>query len=169
MSCTTIVAYWALPHQQDALAYQQVIDALAEAQGGARFTPHISLGSLGAFDADVDDVVSALRGLTVRPTQLGRSAVFTKSLYVDLAQSAQLELARASLAGRNGFRSTRSFAPHISLCYGPPVNEDAVKPLIDALLTKPIRIDRLQAMEISLPAETYADVSAWAPIATFQI
>lgn len=164
-----MVAYWALPHAQDGLAYQYVIDALAEAQGGVRFTPHISLGSLETFDADVDEVVSALRGLMVRPTQLGRSSVFTKSFYVDFAQNDQLELARASLAGRNGFRSTRSFAPHISLCYGPPVNEDALKPMIEALLTKPVRIDRVRAVEISLPVETHADVSTWSPIATFQI
>lgn len=169
MTRTTIVAYWALPKVQDGLAYQQVIDALAEAQGGARFTPHVSLGSLEAFDADIDDIVSALRGLTVKPTYLGRSSVFTQSLYVDLEQSAQLEQARASLAGRKGFRSTRTFAPHISLCYGQPVNEDALKPQIEALLLKPIRIDRVQAVEISLPVETHADVSAWSPIETFQI
>jgi 2'-5' RNA ligase len=165
----TIIAYWCLPCEEDGQAYAEVINAFATAQGGVRFTPHISLGSLSAFDPNIEDVITALRGLTVQPTDLSRSDVFTKSLYVDLAANAQLLQARDCLARREGFRSSRAFAPHISLCYGPPVNEDALMPAIQALLTGSVRINRVQAVEIRLPVETHADIAAWVPVETFRI
>ena len=164
-----LTTYWCMPCAADAGAYQAVIDAFADAQGGARFEPHISLGSLSAFDPNIDDVLCALRELTVQPARLGRSSVFTQSLYVDLAAHPQLDQARACLAAREGFCSTRKFAPHISLCYGPPVNEEALTPALQALLAQSVRIDRVQAVAISLPVETHAQVAAWSPVATFQI
>nr|WP_070959127.1 hypothetical protein [Hyphomonas sp. Mor2] len=169
MSLETIVSYWGVPSKTDSERYGRVIEALAKAQGGARFTPHISLGSLEQHDPEMDDVLAELKDLTVHPRGLGRSDVFTTSLFVDLAQSAQLDLARARLARRDGFRSSRTFSPHISLCYGPPVNEEAVAADIQALLSTPVKIDRVQAVEIAIPVTTYAQVAAWAPIETFVI
>lgn len=169
MKPEAITTYWCIPRAADGEAYRAVINALADAQGGARFEPHISLGSLSAFDPNIDDVLCALRGLTVQPTGLKRSAMFTKSLYVDLAAHAQLDQARACLAGRDGFRSSRDFAPHISLCYGPPMQADALAPALQALLAQPVRIDRVQAVAISLPVATHTQVAAWSPVATFQI
>ena len=169
MTPQTIVAYWCLPSEADGTAYRRVIDTLAEAQGGARFDPHLSLGSLSAHDPDLDDVCAALQGLVLQPSGVGRSDVFTTSLYVEFAASNQLTNARRLLADRDGFRSTRTFAPHISLCYGPPVGEAALQSEIQGLLSRPIRIDRLQAMQITLPVETHADVAAWSPIETIQV
>lgn len=169
MKSQAIVAYWALPEEADGKAYRAVIDTLAAAQNGTRFDPHISLGSLDSYDADIDDVVAALRDLKVQPSGVGRSGVFTKSLYIDLSPDARLERARACLSSRAGFRSTRKFEPHISLCYGPPVDEAAMTPAIQALLSQPVRIDRVRAVAVELPVETYADVASWSPIATFQI
>lgn len=169
MTPQKIVAYWCLPSQADGAAYRKIIQALATAQGGAAFEPHLSLGSLSAAESNLDDVRAALVHLVLQPSGLGRSDVFTKSLYVEFAASPALDRARACLAGRAGFRSTRRFAPHISLCYGPPVDEDALTPEIQALLAQPVRFDRLQATEIKLPVETHAHVAAWSPIETIWI
>ena len=165
----TIISYWVVPCAEDGAAFQSVIEALARAQNGAVFQPHISLGSLMARDPDIGDVTTCLKGLTLTPSELGRSDVFTQSLFVNFEPDDKLQRARACPESRATFRSSRAFEPHISLCYGAPVNEAAFAPSIEALLKKPVRFDCVQVVEIGLPVETYDQVRAWSPLATHEL
>lgn len=169
MSDRKIVSYWAVPNETDAAAYQTVIYALAKAQGGVGFKPHLSLGSLAEHDPDLDDVREHLNGLCLIPTGIGRSDVFTQSLFVSFAASEGLLRARDSLASRSSFHSSRSFEPHISLCYGAPCDEDALHAEMAALLSRPVHFDRVWAVEIRLPVISHDEVQRWTPLAVFEI
>lgn len=169
MSDRKIVSYWAVPREADAAAYQTVIDALAKAQGGAGFKPHLSLGSLAHHDPDLNDVREHLNGLCLIPTGIGRSDVFTQSLFVSFAASDGLLRARECLASRPSFHSSRSFDPHISLCYGVPHDEDARHAEMANLLSRPVHFDRVWAVEIRLPVVSHDEVQRWTPLAVFEI
>ncbi|MFN7054853.1 2'-5' RNA ligase family protein [Hyphomonas sp.] len=155
------VSYWCLPDETEAAPIEAVIAALAAAQGAPVFAPHLTLATLTQPATDLGDVLRALRGLTLAPIGLDGTAVFTTSLFIRFAASEALLQARAMMTALPGFRESRPFDPHLSLCYGPPPDLAPHHSAIDALLTHPLRFNRLAAMEVSLPVETHEDVAGW--------
>jgi len=67
------------------------------------------------------------------------------------------------------FHSSRSFEPHISLCYGAPQVDDALHVEIADLLSRPVHFDRVWAVEIRLPVVSHDEVQRWKPLAVFEI
>ena len=114
-------------------------------------------------------MLQLLCGLELRPTEVAETASFTMSLFVRFDPTEQLLGARSALEACPGFRTSRDFDPHISLCYGAPSDRDALQDEIDALLEQPVLFDRLVATDISLPVETYDDIKLWKRRAVYQI
>tara|TARA_R110002051_G_scaffold76014_1_gene138943 strand:+ start:222 stop:716 length:495 start_codon:yes stop_codon:yes gene_type:complete len=164
-----MVTYWCTPCAEDAARYRAVIKALALAQGAPAYQAHLTLGTLERAASDLSEVVAALRGLVLEPAGIGETDVFTKSLFVRFEASDTLLAARRQLETLQGFRPGRAFDPHISLCYGAPPEGSAARRDVQDLLSKPVRFDRLIAVNITLPIETYADVMAWTVAETFEI
>ncbi|MFN4024333.1 MAG: 2'-5' RNA ligase family protein [Hyphomonas sp.] len=156
-----VVSYWCLPREEDAAACAAVIGALAAAQGAPVFVPHLTLATLTVGARDLSAVTQVLRGLALTPLGLDGNGVFTTSLFVRFAPSDQLLAARRRMEALPDFRKGRAFDPHISLCYGPPPDLEAQRGAIAALLSRPMRFDRLAAVELFLPVETYEDVAGW--------
>ena len=164
-----IIAYWLVPSSHHTKRFQRVIDALSDQQGAPKFHPHLSFGSFADEEPDLGEVLQLLCGLELRPTEVAHSPSFTMSLFVRFEATEQLLNARAAIEAQPGFRTSRDFDPHISLCYGAPENRDALQDEIQALLDQPVQFDRLIATNITLPVETHADVELWTQRAVHQI
>lgn len=168
MTVSRVFSCWLIPCTEDGSAYSRIISHFAQTQGRAEFAPHLSLGSLTELDETIDGTLSSLAGLTLQPTRIGRSDLFTQSLFVELEPNAALREARAYLEARPSFHSSRTFAPHISLCYGPTENERDVEAEMHDLLQRSVTFDRLQIVEVSLPVTTQQQVAAWTPLRTYR-
>lgn len=164
-----IIAYWLVPAPDHAARFQHVVDRLADQQGAPRFHPHLSFGSFGDKEPDLSEVLQLLGGLELRPTEVAHSPSFTMSLFVRFEPTEQLLRARSALEACPGFRTSRDFDPHISLCYGAPKDRAAQDEEIQALLDQPVFFDRLVATDISIPVESYADIKLWKQRAVHQI
>jgi hypothetical protein len=164
-----VTAYWLVPSDQDAARYQAVIDRLAEDQGAPKFDAHVSFGSVTGEEPALGAILNELRGLTLSPSEIARSPSFTMSLFVRFEPIQQLLSARSLLESCPGFQTSRTFDPHLSLCYGAPKRPEALKFEIEALLETLVRFDRLVAMSILLPVETHADVARWKQRAVYDI
>lgn len=129
----------------------------------------MTLGGLSQRDTDLGAGVTALSGLTLIPTDIVETPAFTQSLFVRFARSETLLKGRKALQDLPSFRAGRAFDPHISLCYGRPENRAALREEIEALLSKPVRFDRLAVVRIKLPVERHDDLQAWQVVSELQI
>lgn len=161
MSAERVTYYWCVPAQDDEARLQTVIDDLAKAQGAPCFMPHMSLASVQGSAPDLASVLSDLRGLQLRPIEIDETDDFTMSLFLRVEPSPELIRARQVFEGIEGFRSSRLFDPHLSLCYGPPPDGAADLENVRALLKKPIKFDRLVTVDIPSRVSTYDDIRAW--------
>ena len=164
-----VVSYWCVPCTEDAARFSPVIAGLAAAQGAPVFQAHMTLGTLERADKGVAGVADALKGLTLMPVEIGRTDLFTMSLFVRLAPSEALLAARAELEQLPGFRPGRKFDPHISLCYGAPPDGHGLDREIEALLDAPVRFGGLAGINASLPVETHDDVASWTVAETYRL
>ncbi len=164
-----IIAYWLVPSAQDSDRFQTVIDELADQQRSPRFRAHLSFGSVTDEEPSLDAVLSMLKGLSLSPIEIAQTPSFTMSLFVRFAPSEALLAARRLLEQSPDFQASRTFDPHISLCYGVPKDLDALRLKMAALMATPVRFDRLIATTISLPVETPADIARWKQRSVYQI
>ena len=169
MSAAEETLFWCVPAADEAARFRAVIDLLGAAQNAAPFQPHLTLGAVRGPVPDVRTVCDALAGLRLTPIEIAETDLFTKSLFVRFEASPALRAGRAALESLPGFRAGRTFDPHVSLCYGAPVNRGACDTEINALLDHPVRFDRLVAMRIPLPVETYDDIRQWTPLGAHDI
>jgi len=164
-----IMAYWLVPAPEQSERFQNVVDKLADQQGAPRFHPHLSFGSIAGEEPDLTAVIGLLHGLELRPTEVAKSPSFTMSFFVRFEPSEQLLRARSALETLPGFRTSRDFDPHISLCYGAPIEPVALQDEINALLRQPVLFDRLVATDITLPVQIYEDIALWKRRSVHQI
>ena len=156
-----IIAYWRVPAADDCVRFQNVIDQLADQQQAPRFLPHLSFGSFAESEPELDEVLELLRGLELRPVEIAQSPSFTMSLFVRFEPTEHLLRARSAIEAHPGFRTSRDFDPHISLCYGMPKDREEIDAEIETLLDRPVRFDRLVATDIRLPVTTHDDIRLW--------
>lgn len=161
--------YWLVPCAADATRFQSVIDAIAADQNAPSFSPHLTLGAVRGDPPRIDRVLDALAGLTLEPKEIDQTDQFTMSLFIRFRTSPALMAGRQALESVPGFRLGRTFDPHLSLCYGSPVDRVSMDNEIAALLDHPVRFDRLVAMHIPLPVETHDDVRKWREVASHSI
>lgn len=148
---------WCSLERADEARFHRVISDLARAQGGAVFPPHMTLGSFHE-PPDLNALAAGIPAFTLQPIDLARSDAFTLSLFVRLGRSAPVTDLRARIEAHDGFRLGRTFAPHISLCYGVPPTGSEDRDEIAELLSGPVRFDRLTLAELTLPITGYADI-----------
>lgn len=160
---------WARPAAKDSARFQAVIDALCHQQNVPPFVPHMTLGGLSETGVDFEAVLSALLDLTLTPTEIVETPLFTKSLFVRFAISQGLQAGRRALEALPSFRAGRGFDPHLSLCYGRAEDRAALAQEIEALASKPVRFDRLALVRITLPVECHDDLETWQMVSEHQI
>ncbi len=161
MTRQKLTTIWLVPSDADHARIRQTTDKLADAQRGARFQPHMTLGSLQSFEPDLNSMFGSAQALDLTPIEIDRTELFTMSLFVRFELSAKLADLRAALEAVPGFRASRTFDPHVSLCYGAPPELPEIDALYSGILDRPIRFNRIWATEIEVPVETYADIRMW--------
>lgn len=161
MNDERVTYYWCVPAPADEARFQSVIDELASAQGAPSFMPHLSLASVKGSGPDLTPILSDLRGLQLQPLEVDETDAFTMSLFLRVEPSQALLNARKAFEAIPGFQSSRSFDPHLSLCYGPPPRGAADLASVRALLQEPVVFDRLVTVDIPSQVSTYDDIRAW--------
>lgn len=169
MTAERITYFWCVPSSGDAARLQVVIDALAEAQGAPRYMPHLSLASISGPVPDLSEVLRNLQALRLQPNEIDESDAFTMSLILRVERHPALLRARHAFETAPGFRSSRSFDPHLSLCYGPPPRGAAQSDGVQDLLKKPLTFDRLVTVDIPASVTTYDDIRAWKILETIPL
>ena len=161
MSSDRVTYYWCVPSAEDEARVQAVVDELAIAQSAPRYMPHMSLASIKGATPDLAPILSELRGLRLQPVEIAETDAFTMSLFLRVAPSPKLIHARAAFEKVAGFCSSRSFDPHLSLCYGPPPSGAAQLDSVRNLLQPLLSFDRLVTVDIPERVSTYDDIRAW--------
>lgn len=169
MSIEQETLFWCVPDADDAARFQSVIDDLASRQKAPWFQPHLTLGAVRGAEPDIHPVLDAMSEFELSPIEIGETSTFTMSLFVRFAASDALLAGRNAMEGLPGFRPGRDFDPHMSLCYGDPVDRAEFDADIAALLERPVKFDRLVAMRIPIPVETYDDIRAWEELGSYPI
>lgn len=161
MSGDLAVSYWVLPAPADEARLQAIIDALTQAQNAPRFLPHMTLGTLAQRVSDLSSVLKHLPEFSVTPSDVCQTEHFTKALYLRFDVKPGLRAARAAFEALPGFIKGRAFDPHLSLCYGTPPIGASSSPAVEALRDRPIRFNRLAAVQITRPVLSHDQVRAW--------
>lgn len=161
MTRQKLTTIWLVPSAEDDARIRRITDELADAQKGARYQPHMTLGSLQSFDPDLNSILGSAQALELTPIEIDRTDAFTMSLFVRFGLSPKLANLRAVLEAVPGFRASRAFDPHVSLCYGAPPELPEIDTLFSGILDRPIRFNRIWATEIEVPVETYAHIRTW--------
>lgn len=153
--------YWLVPSAEDKSRFNPIIEKLADVQNAPVFEPHLSLAAIEGVQPDLQPCLDLVRDLSLMPLEIGVTDTFTMSLFVRVERSQRLLNARRYMEQQPGFKASRSFDPHLSLCYGarPPHAENM--PEVQNLLASPIRFDTLCTVAIPAKVETYDDVRSW--------
>jgi len=161
MSAEHVTYIWCVPSADDEVRVQAAIDELADAQAAPRFMPHMSLASVSGSVPDLAGTLEELRGLQVQPLEIAESDAFTMAMFLRVERHPALLRARKAFESLPGFRSSRSFDPHLSLCYGPPPKGAAQSDRVLSLLQKSLTFDRLVTVDIPASVSNYDDIRAW--------
>jgi 2'-5' RNA ligase len=161
-----VIAYWLIPAEPAHSFFHRVIDDLARRYEAAAFEPHVTL-HVGADRAD-----SAKRALAeptryctpikLKPLRIQQSDEFVKTLFVQLAPSAELRQLNEIIRDAAKDSSQYELKPHLSLLYNKM--EAAVRRELAASIVVPfyqITFDRIKAVRCVSPAQSRADVESW--------
>lgn len=171
MTGKTIIAYWLIPSEPAHSFFQRVINDLAHRCDAPVFEPHITV-HVGADRADAGE--KALREaacqckvIKLKPIGIHHSDEFIKTLFVQLAMSAQLRQFNDVIRQAANDSSKYELKPHLSLLYQNLAA--AMRIELAASIRVPfseIPFNSLQAIRCVSPTRTRADVEAWKLIAT---
>lgn len=160
------VSFWLVPAEADCALLQPLINSLTQAHGAEPFLPHVTLYSgpaAGALsiEALLAEAVQGLSPLDLEITAVRHSAVFTKTVFLQLKNMPPLsELANRI---RQGVPNpvAYSFDPHVSLIY--QYLDEAVRSHLVATVSLPrptLKFNQVQAILSPDTFETQADVKS---------
>lgn len=159
----SVVVLWLIPSAATRTFFRQTIERLARECEAPLFEPHLTLG-VTAGPPDLP------RELAVAPIQLKTlgifwSATFTKTLFVRMLATPQVEALRTSLGQESYLRD-----PHLSLLYKETSAEEKARLATRLVLPfSSVTFDTVQAVRCPNPTTTRADVESWEPIASSQL
>lgn len=167
----TVIAYWLIPSEPAHSFFQRVINDLAHRYDAPVFEPHVTV-HVGADGVDAGE--KALREaarqckvIKLKPVGVHQSHEFIKTLFVQLAMSAELGQINDVIRQATNGSAKYELRPHLSLLYE---NLSAATRIeLAASIKVPfseIPFNALQAIRCVSPTQTCADVKAWKLIAT---
>jgi 2'-5' RNA ligase len=159
----SIVVLWLIPAAAAWTFFRQTIERLARECHAPLFEPHLTLG----MTADPPELPPELPVTPIQLKALGIfwSATFTKTLFIRMPATPELEALRTSLGQEGGLRD-----PHLSLLYKKTSAEEKARLATRLVLPfSSVTFDRVQAVRCPNPTATQADVESWEPIASSQL
>ena len=165
-----VIAYWLVPSEPARSYFQNLINDLAQQYNAPEFEPHVTV-HVGVDCTDtVDEVLSkAARGcerIVLQSLEISGSSEFTKTLFVRLAVTAQLQRLNQSIRIAAQNPSDYQLNPHLSLVYKTISTHD--RHLLTHSIDVPfpeVTFDSLKAVRCVSPTQTRADVEAWRAVA----
>jgi hypothetical protein len=158
-----VVVLWLVPAPPAREFFRQTIERLARECDAPFFEPHLTLG----VTADPPDLPCQLDVAPIKLKTLGIfwSATFTKTLFVRMPATAELEALRASLG-----QDKQLPDPHLSLLYKRmPAEEQSRLAARMVLPFSSVTFDTVQAARCPNPTTTHADVESWETIASSRL
>jgi hypothetical protein len=158
------LAFWLIPTRETRGWFEDQIRALADRFDAPIFEPHLTV-HVGPEDtvASPESLLaeSALEcaPITLTPSGVGHSDVFTKTLYVEFPLTSALANLSSKLCER--LPSDYTLSPHVSLLYR---NIDPQKRSeLARTLTPPgeVRFDAIRAVRCKVPSVNSEDVRSW--------
>jgi Cyclic phosphodiesterase-like protein. len=165
-----VIAYWLIPSEPARSYFQSLINDLAERYNAPEFEPHVTV-HVGVDCTDtVDEVLSkAARGcerIVLQSLEISGSPEFTKTLFVRLAVTTQLQWLNQSIRIAAQNSSDYQLNPHLSLLYKTISTQD--RHLLTHSIDVPfpeVTFDSLKAVRCVSPTQSRADVEAWRVVA----
>ena len=115
------MAFWLMPAREERDFFKSLIDLLGVRFDAPRFDPHVTL--FGGKDIEPDRAVQALHEPALaEPIKLSIERVafsdqFTKTLFVEFADSAEAAALTSAIRIATGSKSDYQLSPHLSLVY----------------------------------------------------
>jgi hypothetical protein len=159
----SVIVLWLVPAAPAREFFRQTIERLARECDAPLFEPHLTLG----VTADPPDLPRELDAapIELKPLGIFWSATFTKTLFVRMPATTQLEALRASL-GQEGQLSD----PHLSLLYQKMSAEEQTRLATRIVLPfSSVTFDTVQAVRCPNPTTTRADVESWERIVSSRL
>jgi hypothetical protein len=161
------ISFWLIPSEEDRVFYQELINRLAVECDAPLFTPHVTIYSgLCGPQENADDLIrDALRGVNEFSLQIDKiifSEKYTKSLFVQLEESADLVKMSTMIQNACLVQSDYRLDPHLSLMYKTMSNESKKKMANSIKLPGPeIKFNEVRAMSTPDPVLGREDVERW--------
>jgi 2'-5' RNA ligase superfamily protein len=161
-------ALWLLPEAGAFTVLSAVIAALARAEGGPRFEPHVTL--LSGITAEGEDLRERVRALArgqapaaVVLTRARQRPEFFKALFLEV-EGGDLHCAHRRAAAAMGMTPPAEYLPHLSLLYGDfaPARKDAILDRIGRRWDEPCLLDRLALVSPQGPPPSWVRASTLA-------
>ena len=156
----SVIVLWLIPAAAAREFFRQTIKRLARECAAPLFEPHLTLG----VTADPPDLPRelAVSPIQLKPLGIFWSATFTKTLFVRMRATPQLEALRTSLGQEDHLPD-----PHLSLLYKETSAEEKARLATRLVLPfSSVTFDTVQAVRCQNPTTTQADVESWEPIAS---
>jgi 2'-5' RNA ligase len=165
-----VIAYWLIPSEPARSYFQNLINDLAQRYNAPEFEPHVTV-HVGVDCTDtVGEVLSkAARGcepIVLQSLEISGSSEFTKTLFVRLAVTAQLQWLNQSIRIAAQNPSDYHLNPHLSLVYKTISTQD--RHLLTHSIDVPfpeVTFHSLKAVRCVSPTQSRADVEAWRVVA----
>ncbi len=165
------VSYWLTVAEPDRAQWSEVIRTLARQFDAPLFEPHVTLYSGPLHSSDrPGEMLRAATGkiseIVLNTTGIGRTAQFTKTLFIEFATNEALGKLSDELKRRSALPRDYELKPHLSLIYA-TLASDVTQRLAKELQMPPcVRFDTVKAMLSRGPTRTRADVEAWQIVAS---
>jgi 2'-5' RNA ligase len=168
---STAIAYWLIPTELTRGFLEKLIADLARRYDAPVFEPHVTL-YVGSDRAEVADQIVSQAATGQEPIQLEvvdvrHSALFTKTLFLQLALSAKLQRLSELIRQRSPPSFPYYLNPHMSLLYR-RMSLAARRELARSIRLpfSEVVFDSICAVRCTSPTRNRAEVEAWRVIAT---
>jgi 2'-5' RNA ligase len=165
-----VIAYWLIPTEPTRGFFQGIIDDLARRYDAPVFEPHVTVHVGGNRTDAVKEVLStaarSCNAIVLQVLEVGGSAEFIKTLFVQFALNTQLQQLNQSVRNAAQDSSDYQLNPHLSLLYKKMSIQD--RHLLMRSIEVPfpeVTFDSLRAVRCLSPTQSRTDVAAWRVVA----
>lgn len=174
MSTRIVIAYWLIPAEPARSFFQEAINDLARCYDAPLFEPHVTIhaGSNRADSAEsaLSEAARFCKPIKLKALDIGNSSEFIKTLFVEFALNAELQLLNKIIRSAAEDSSHYDLRPHLSLLYKklPAAVRRELSGSIEAPFSQ-VTFDSLRAVRCVSPARSRSDVEAWRVLVTTEL
>lgn len=159
-------SYWLLPEEALKMQYQAWIEELAQKYDAPRFDAHVTLYCGPSDESEscrlAKKMVERSPPLSLIPERVNYSEIYTKTLFIQFAESQQAKQMLDELRQSLSQSSSYLFNPHLSLIYKTMTEETQAQLARNLSIPKaPCVFDRLRVIETEVPLTLPEQIKKW--------